>query len=319
MKTSKLILAIFVCMLIVSCSSETKQIREAIKSTQTVNAVIGDVSYNEVYGYAPTAQTNEVVRIQTHLKYVEQLLRNKNVAGLTNEQKVNRHNLLGLLNEYWMAGVFPKNYDYPDQRVPCFIDKHGNICAVGYLIEKTAGREVAEQINTKHQYEHLLAMNDPAIDSWALTSGLTMEELALIQPSYRSYEDKYISPGNAVSSSVLGGLNLSLTTVNAIQIGRGSTNKKVTPIIGLVTGVGQIVLGAFTFPTREDRFYATGNIAETKLSMFNIGLGTSTIALSTWNLIANRKRKEKSTSYNIYGFPTQDGDMAFGFSFSKRF
>ncbi len=318
MRILKLTVAIYVCLLMVSCSNQTKQISENINAEQTVNAVIGDVSFLATYGYEPTEQTNEIVRLQTHLKYVEQLLRSKDVSGLATEQQENRQKLLGLLNEYWTAGAFPKNYDYPDQRRPCFIDKHGSICAVGYLIEQTAGREVAEQINTKHQYEYLLAMNDPAIDSWAQTSGLTLEELAMIQPSYRSYEDKYISPGNAVSSSVLGGLNLSITTINAIQIGRGANNK-ATPIIGLVTGVGQVVLGAFTFPTMEDRFTASGNIAETKLSMFNIGLGTSTIALSTWNLIANRKRKEKSVSYNIYGFPTQDGDMAFGFSFSKRF
>ena len=89
--------------------------------------------------------------------------------------------------------------------------------------------------------------------------------------------------------------------------------------MGIITGAGQLVLGAYTYPTKEDRFSGTGNIAESKLSMFNIALGTSTMALSTWNLIANRKRKERSTSYNIYGFPTQDGDMAFGFSLSKRF
>lgn len=306
----------------VSCNSDTKKGQATIDIKQTVNAVIGDVSFVTTYNYQPTAQTSEQIRLTTHLKYVEQVLRNKDVSGLNKEQKENRQKLLGLLNEYWTAGVFPKNYDYPGQRIPCFIDKDGNICAVGFLIEQTAGRQVAEAINAKYQYEYLLAMNDPAIDSWAATSGFTKEELAMIQPSYgygNGYgENNRLSLGNALSSSVLGGLNVSISAVNASQIGRGA-NGKVTPILGLVTGVGQIVLGAVTYPPKMDAYYGAKSIAERNLSMFNFGLGTSTIALSTWNLVANRKRKEKATSYNIYGFPTPEGSMAFGFSFAKRF
>lgn len=311
MSTLKLIMAVCIGMLIASCSSETVDTKNA------VNAVIGDKSFVAAFGSEPTDQADEKVRLQTHLQYVEQLLRSKDVAGLTNEQKANRHKLLGLLNDYWTAGVFPKNYDYPDQRRPCFIDKNGNICAVGYLIEQTAGREVAEDINSKFQYEYLMAMNDPKIDNWADANGFTKEELAMIQPSYSYYSDGYIPTANALSTAVFGGLNLSLSTVNALQIGKG-TNKKVAPIIGLVTGVGQVFLGAVTYPTEKYGYDSYRN-GERKLSLFNIGFGTSTIALSTWNMIANRKRKERTTSYNIYGFPTQDGSMAFGFNLSKRF
>ncbi len=142
-----------------SCNSKSNKI------DQTVNAVIGDISFFETFGNQPIKQTNEDLRFQTHLKYVENVLRNKDISNLTEQQQQqqNRLKILDLLNEYWTVGIFPRNYDYPDQRIPCFIDKYGNVCAVGYLIEQTAGRQIAEEINTKFKYEYLLAMNDKTV------------------------------------------------------------------------------------------------------------------------------------------------------------
>lgn len=314
MKTSKLILTIFVLIILASCNRKSNNI------DQTVNAVIGDFSFMETFGQRPTNETDESSRLQTHLKYVENLLRSKDISSLTKEQRVNRLKMLDLLNEYWMAGAFPKNYDYPDQRIPCFIDKDGNICAVGYLIEQTAGRQVAEKINSKFKYEYLLAMNDQKIDSWIQESGLTKEECAMIQPAYGpAPTDNYISPAYGVSSSLIGGLNLSMNTINGIQISKGDKNKTV-PILGLITGAGQITLGAFNYPKEQITWGGTYvNTSQRNLSLINIGLGTSTLILSSWNLITNRNPKEKSFSWNVYSFPTQDNTTGFGVNLTKRF
>jgi len=112
------------------------------------------------------------------------LLRKKDVSNLSDDLKTRRIHLLDLLNEYWTNGIFPKNYDYVGQRKPCFIDKDGAICAVGYLIEKTTSRQVADYINSKHKYDELLTMNNSTVNNWVLTSGLTIEECAMIQPTY---------------------------------------------------------------------------------------------------------------------------------------
>src|ERR1041384_3500069 len=56
-----------------------------------------------------------------------------------------------------------------------FIDADKNICAVGYLIEQTSGREVAEQINATHQYDYLLDMHEPIIEKWAQEHGFSLE------------------------------------------------------------------------------------------------------------------------------------------------
>jgi hypothetical protein len=163
-------------------------------AVNTVNAVLGDESFVKTFGTAPTAYTNETLRIRTHLAYVERLLRQKDCSSLTPAQRARRAVMLDKLHEYWLAGRFPVNEAYPNERRPCFIDRFGSICAVGYLIEQSAGRELAERINARHQYEYIATMTMPALAAWVATSGLTKEECAMIQPGYSCYS--YFSPSS---------------------------------------------------------------------------------------------------------------------------
>lgn len=316
MKNLTIIITLTVSVLFLGCN------KSAVDTSQMVNSLLGDISYVSKFGHNPDATTDNNLRIKTHLEYVEQLLRNKNVSNLSADLQAKRNLLLNLLHDYWTKGVFPKNYDYLDQRKPCFIDKNGTICAVGYLVEQTTSRQVADNINSKHKYDELLAMNNTTVDEWVLTSGLTKEECAMIQPTYGPtpvYTNNYITPAYGISSSILGGLNFSLNTVNGIQIGKGTTNKTVS-IIGLLTGAGQIALGSAMFPKGMyswGRYYA--NESQKTLSMVNIGLGTTTVILSAWNLITNRKQKDKLTTWNIYGYPTHDNNTGMAFSFTRKF
>ncbi len=68
------------------------------------------------------------------------------------EMQARRAHLLNLLHEYRSAGRFPKNYER-EGRKPRFIDRDGTICAVGYLIEQTAGWATAGLV--EHRTEHL--------------------------------------------------------------------------------------------------------------------------------------------------------------------
>ncbi len=293
---------------------------------QTVNSLLGDISYEMKFGHKPNAMTDNYLRIRTHLEYVENLLRNKNVSHLSTDLQTKRKHLLNLLHNYWTKGNFPKNYDYIGQRKPCFIDKNGTICAVGYLVEQTTSRQVANGINDRHKYEEFLAMNDKTLDSWVLDNGLTKEECAIIQPAYGSFPSygptnnhNFITPAYVTSSSIIGFFNLSLGTVNGIQIAKGTTNKTVS-IIRLISGAGQIVLGSTDFPNVQTNF-GTNYINESQktLSMVNIGLGTTTMILSAWNLITNRKPKEKLTTFNIYRSPIPNNNNGLAFSFVRKF
>ena len=315
MKTS-LITSIYFFALVTSCFAKTMDIQ------QSVNAVLGDGSYIEKFGKQPNKNVQEKIRIQTHLEYVENLLRNKDVSKLSQKQQQTRTKLLEFLHEYTLAGFFPKNYQYKNQRKPCFIDKDGNICAVGYLIERTAGREIAENINKKYQYEYLLSMDDPMVDEWIQSSGLTKEECAMIQPQYGppNYKlDNYISKEYGITSALMSGTNLSLNVINGIQIAQGNKSPLIS-MLGLLSGSIQIVYGVNNYPNESGvNGNYTYNLSQRDLSLMNIGLGTTTLILSTWNFITNKKFEEnQSTSWNLYSFPTRENTTGVGLSFSKR-
>lgn len=165
---------------------------------KAINPIIGDQSFIMKFGVAPTDATDDHLRILTHLQYAEFVLRSKDVSQLSDAQITKRNHLLDLLHAYWSRGVFPRNDDHLDERKPCFIDHEGTICAVGYLIEQTAGHDAAEEISERFLYGEILDMNDPLVINWIEESGLTKEECAIIQPSYRTF----FKPTNRLSYGV---------------------------------------------------------------------------------------------------------------------
>ena len=148
-----------------------------------INAVIGDESYIARYGTVPD-HADPDVRVRTHLEYVYSLLLSRDVSSLPDALRQARQRNLDHLADYIAAGVFPRNHHFADQNRPCFIDHDGRICAVGYLVEMSAGRALAEHINARFQSEFLWRMNLPELDEWITHSGLTLLELAMIQPGY---------------------------------------------------------------------------------------------------------------------------------------
>lgn len=156
----------------------------SMAASTTINAVLGDQSFIETYGFAPNTDTDDNLRIRTHLEFVEANLMKVSTENLAPTARANRVELLDCLHAYWMANKFPSPSIQYEGRKPCFIDSDGAICAVGYLIEMASGRSVAEYINSKYQFDYLLEMNDPLIDNWASEYGFSLDELAQIQPTY---------------------------------------------------------------------------------------------------------------------------------------
>ncbi|MBN8228750.1 hypothetical protein JYK02_14675 [Corallococcus macrosporus] len=160
--------------------------------TDGVNLVLGDASFQARFGRLPTAQDDEDLRIRVHLEYVLTLLRQRRTDGLSASVLAARTRQLERLEAYVRAGRFPRNDGHPDARRPTFIDSRGRICAVGYLLEQDLGRSAAEAIAAGYKYAFIREMNSPLLARWAATTGLTREELELIQPSYTDdREDEY--------------------------------------------------------------------------------------------------------------------------------
>ena len=89
----------------------------------TVNGVLGDESFIATFGRRPEPGDSEGLRLRTHLVYVEQLLRERPVDHLSEEQRTARARNLDRLHDYWTAGVFPRNTVMSHRRTPVFIDE----------------------------------------------------------------------------------------------------------------------------------------------------------------------------------------------------
>lgn len=306
-----LLLAIFCLGMFSQCTIDEDSL------TNCINPVIGDISAYKSGTIANNLSEEE--RITTHLKYVESVLRKTKCSNKTLQNR--RNMLLNVLLDYIKKGDYPSNYDHPEERKPCFIDKNGNICAVGYLIEQSAGRKTAEYINSKFQYTNLLNMHDALLDAWINQSGFSKMELAMIQPTYGGGNgtQNELNREYGIASAMLGGASLGISMMNASQINK-NPNSKFVPVFGIITGLSQLTLGLTNYPNNIDYWGSTYvNKTQRDVSMLNIGLGTTTLFLSTWNLVSNKTPKKKKVSWNAFSYPTKDNRLAFGLSFSKRF
>jgi hypothetical protein len=147
------------------------------------NHHLGDDSFAALYGRLPAPGDSEALRMHTHFMHVREWLAAR--PPTRPELAARRQEILGHFDEYIAKGTTPLNLHVP-WRTPVFIDDRGTICAVGYLIERTAGRALAEKVARDHRYNVLedIAAAMPEVREWVESSGLAMEELASIQPGY---------------------------------------------------------------------------------------------------------------------------------------
>lgn len=141
--------------------------------------------YNRTFPVYPLGDAGPR-QIQSRLSRVIQWLRantdSKADAGLLKA----RATAIANLEEYRAGGFFPMNEQHTAWWAPSFIDSRGAICAVGYLIERTAGRGTAEYINTRYHANTIQQINDPVLTEWIANSGLTYQEVVAIQePGWR--------------------------------------------------------------------------------------------------------------------------------------
>jgi hypothetical protein len=130
-------------------------------------------------------ESRERTRIRAHLARVENELRRRDVSGWPAEARTARARHLDRLHGYWNHGCFPHNHDFPECRVPQFVDRHGTRCAVAWLIECSGRRDLVERIaSTRNDARIRDLAADPDLRGWLASAGLTLAEAALIQPSY---------------------------------------------------------------------------------------------------------------------------------------
>jgi hypothetical protein len=135
--------------------------------------------------------------IQVHLTSAIQVLNHRNVNHLSHNQKVQRTQLLNILENYAIQGKFPLN-DYLPYQNPVFIDRFDTHCAVGYLMQQSGSEHLARQIQSNQNFAYVRQISVNGVSEWANEHGFTLDELAWIQPGY---------PPNTIVSPLLGGVN----------------------------------------------------------------------------------------------------------------
>lgn len=298
-------------------------------SEDGINPILGNESYEVTFGSEVPSDLNEKERIQIHLAYVENLLLKKDIRHLSKELQENRKTAISLLHTYWRNGEFPSNYDYPNERKPCFRDKNNQICAVGYLVQQTGNEDLVASIEATENYATIYEMTNPKLIEWVEQSGLTLKECAMIQPTYsapQETDENYIPPGFAISSSAISGIGLSTSLISLSNLKTPQKNGWIAPTIGITSGLTQVTLGAINYNREFPQnywisSYPTVHHRHQNLSMFNIAFGTFTTAFNTYALIQQirGKKSRNDLSWNVFGYQSPNNDISVGFNLVKRF
>ena len=140
-------------------------------------------------GATETPGELEVARIRKHLAQAERELRARDPRALTSDQRTARHQHLARLHAYRERGRFPHNHDFPGQRVPCFVDRHGTRDILAHLMESSGQGDLVLRVSKTHNnasVRELVADTKigPDVYSWIVSSGFTVEEAQKLQPTY---------------------------------------------------------------------------------------------------------------------------------------
>eukprot|EP01006_Ploeotia_vitrea_P054753 TRINITY_DN67921_c6_g5_i2.p1 TRINITY_DN67921_c6_g5~~TRINITY_DN67921_c6_g5_i2.p1 ORF type:complete len:244 (+),score=29.69 TRINITY_DN67921_c6_g5_i2:78-809(+) len=214
-----------------------------------MNPIIGWTGVLSRYG--STSCGSEPDKIQAHLEYAVQNLeaRNDAISATTTEaQQKNRKVMLDLVSNYAKARQFPQHCDpsASEERRPCFIDAANRPCAVAHLMQMTGHSALATSINERFQHSYLsdiVAANPPKLSEWQHESGLSAEELAMIQPTYQFVADRCKAQFTAIMAT--------LTTMADQQTPNASD------LDAAVSNFCSSLLGGFGWPKRDFPMYQT--------------------------------------------------------------
>lgn len=197
---------------------------------------------------------SEIDLVETHIVGAEMVLAGRDLTGLSARQRANRTVVLRLLSEYRQARSFPVNEDFPGERVPYFRDRHGTLCAMAYLLDRTGRGDIVEHVAATRNNARVVDLADePGLAEWLDEYGLTLAEAARVQPAYGGVPgtievDHRITTGYAVASGVGLGTSLAATI---LTLGSPKTERRAA-LVGVGAGLVTATLGAVRFSDRGE-------------------------------------------------------------------
>ncbi|MEO8846180.1 MAG: hypothetical protein ABI591_04880 [Kofleriaceae bacterium] len=90
-----------------------------------------------------------------------------------------RAELIGWLHDYRVAGVYPA--DASGNPASVFVDANGVRCPMAELVHKTGRDDLVEAVRQEGNGARLADVHTGPLHDWMLASGLTQEEIAMVQ------------------------------------------------------------------------------------------------------------------------------------------
>lgn len=229
---------------------------------------------------ADSTPAGEVARIQAHLQTVERELLARDVSHLSAGQRAARAHHIRVLREYRERGVFPHNHDFPGERVPYFVDEHGTLCAMAYLISRSGRDDLVERVAAARNNARIPELaGDPELVAWLREAGLSLEEAARIQPMYGCCqpdpeEREGVGTGYAVASALTSGVGGVSIGLNLSSL-RSRERSRWSGALGVAAGAVGLALGL-------DRLDEGG--APAAVGATTAGIGVLSTTLGAWTL-----------------------------------
>jgi hypothetical protein len=100
-------------------------------------------------------------------------------APATAELAARRAQMIAWLRDYGEAGVYPT--DALGRPTSVFRDAKGVRCPMAELIHRSGRADLVDQVVTTNNKLRLADVEDGALHDWMMASGLTIEEIAMVQ------------------------------------------------------------------------------------------------------------------------------------------
>lgn len=96
----------------------------------------------------------------------------------------NRRANIARFHAYRVAGVYPSNV-FTNSLANIWRDQQGHFCAAATIIRASGAVELVDQIAEDNNFFRIADVEQGPVMDWILTSGLTQQELVMIQKPFR--------------------------------------------------------------------------------------------------------------------------------------
>jgi hypothetical protein len=179
---NKWIVLCFYCLISLSINAKPSNLYEQLCEVNQEWLKNRSIAQELGFLEAPIMQ-NEQDLLVFHIQTLQAIFSKRPSVHLNLNQQQVRLRHLQVLAQYAQLRDCPRNYYIP-YRIPVFIDDAGRYCAVAYLMLHSGKKAFCEAVQKNSNYIYIHQIENQEFAEWQRNSGLSLDELAWIQPAY---------------------------------------------------------------------------------------------------------------------------------------